>query len=153
MKIELLDKTKKKKILEKLEESYGIEDLDYLFIKSGKDKIRAYSGNFSKEELNDLAKNVHVEVIGTRLVNMDQEDIRISFDTINIPKIKEQITKNIQEITEEQAEQWLKGEDLQIEPKTKARYIVIKHKKDILGVGRNHTTYIKNYVPKERRIR
>ena len=153
MKIELLDKTKKKKILKQLENFYGISDLSYLFIKSGIGKYRIFSGSLSKEELNDLAKNTHVELIGSRIANTDDEDIRISFDAINIPEIKKQITENILEINDQQAEDWMKGNNLQIEAEGKKRFIVIKHKDDFLGVGRVQGTFIKNYVPKERRIR
>jgi NOL1/NOP2/fmu family ribosome biogenesis protein len=47
----------------------------------------------------------------------------------------------------------MKGNNLQIETEGKKRFIAIKHKNDFLGVGRVQGTFIKNYVPKERRIR
>ena len=153
MKIELLDKTKKKKFLNLLEKSYGISNLGYLFIKSGKDKFRIFSGSLSKEELNDLAKSIHVELLGSRVANMDEENIRISFDAINIPKIKEQITENIIKVNDSQAKEWMKGNNLQISVENKVRYVAIKHKDDFLGVGRVQGDFIKNYVPKERRVK
>src|SRR3989338_3755240 len=107
MTIDLLDKTKKKKILQLLEEEYGISQLQHLFIKSGKDKIRIFSGSLSKEELNTIAKVVHVDSIGIKLLtlenfNGEKEGIRLSFDILNMPEIKSQITKNFLEITDEQ---------------------------------------------------
>ena len=153
MKVELLDNTKKKKLINYLNDSYGIEELPHLIIKSGNDKYRIYSGNLSKEELNELAKNIHVELIGNRIANIDKGDTRISFDAINIPLIKEQIDENILEINDEQTIEWMKGNDLQIKIETKSRFVVIKNNNDFLGVGRVQRDFIKNYVPKERRIR
>jgi len=117
MKVELLDKSKKKKILNLLEENYGISELKYLFIKSGKDKIRVFSGSLSKEEINDLAKNTNIELIGARLCNLTGDGIRINFDIINLPEIKSQITENIQVLDDEKVIEWMKGNDLHIDPK------------------------------------
>src|SRR3989344_2996233 len=151
--VEILDKTKKKKILNKLEEEFGIKKLNHLFIKSGNNRLRIFSGSLSKEELNTIAKKIHVELIGSRIVNIEKDDIRISFDAINIPEIKSQINKNIIEITDDQAKEWMKGNDLDIEIVDKARFIIIKNKEDFLGVGKVQGTFIKNYVPKERRVK
>ncbi|PIN94307.1 hypothetical protein COU53_04070 [Candidatus Pacearchaeota archaeon CG10_big_fil_rev_8_21_14_0_10_30_48] len=96
---------------------------------------------------------MHVELIGSRIANIDSEETRIAFDAINIPEIKSQIKENIIEITDEQAEKWMTGEDLQIETNSNKKYIVIKNKDDLLGVGKIQGTFIKNYVPKERRAR
>ena len=50
MKIQILDKTKKKKLISGLEE-FGINKIQELLIRTGKERIRAYSGNLSKEEI------------------------------------------------------------------------------------------------------
>src|SRR3989344_4494688 len=162
MTIDLLDRTKKKKILEMLEKEYGIMQLPHLFIKSGKEKIRIFSGSLSKEELNDLAKTVHVDSIGIKLLtletfNGEKQGIRLSFDILNMPEIKSQITKNFLEITDEQLSTWLKGDNLDLDIKKenkelKSRFIIIKHNNDFFGIARNQG-FLKNYVPKERRLR
>ncbi|MEM3074515.1 MAG: hypothetical protein QW727_01065 [Candidatus Pacearchaeota archaeon] len=154
MKEEILNKTKKKKLIQKLGEDFGISHLNYLIIKSGKDKYRIYSGSLSKEELNTLAKNTQIELIGTRLGTWEKDGFRISFDSLNIPEIKNEIKKNIVEISDEKVKNWLKGEDLQvinnITPNTK--FVVIKNKDDFLGLARNQG-FLKNYIPKYRRIK
>src|SRR3989344_4338429 len=71
-KIEFLDKTKKKKIIGNLNENYGIESLQHLFIRSGNDKIRIYSGGLSLEELNLFGKNLRLELIGASLGNTEE---------------------------------------------------------------------------------
>ena len=156
-KIELMDKTKKKKIIGNLNDNYGIENLHHLFIRSGNDKIRIYSGGLSLEELNFLGKNLRVELIGASLGKIEENNLRINFDILNLPEIKSQINKNIIEISEEQILEWLKGKSLEIntESITKNDLVVVKSKnnQDFLGVAKNRKTYIQNYVPKERRIR
>ena len=44
MKVEILDRTKKKKIMEKSSDNYVIEDIGWLFIKTGKEKVRLFTG-------------------------------------------------------------------------------------------------------------
>jgi NOL1/NOP2/fmu family ribosome biogenesis protein len=153
MKVELLDRTKKKKIIDLLEENYGIEKIPYLLIKTGKEKIRAYSGNLSWDELNKLGKTVNVELIGIRLCSVIDESIRINFDIENMPVIKEQMNKNIVEIDDEQITEWLKGKNLNISTDLKAQFVLIKNKGDFYGVGSNRKTFLQNYIPKERRVK
>ena len=152
-KIELLDKTKKRKVLNLLDENYGVSKLPHLFIKTAKNKYRIYSGSLSKEEIIELVKNVNVELIGTRLCTIDDDDVRLTFDIMNLPIIKKQINKNIFEIPDNEVEKWLRGNNIEIETKHDGKFLAIKHKKDCLGIGMNQRDHIKNYVPKERRIK
>ena len=48
--IQILDNPKKKKFIEKIE-YLGIEKVPYLLIQTGKERIRAYSGSFHREEI------------------------------------------------------------------------------------------------------
>ena len=152
MNIDLLDKTKKNKILDILEENYGILKMPHLFLKSG-DRIRVFSGNLSKEELNTLGKNLHVDLIGTKLGTIAEDNFRLSFDIMNLPIISSQITKNIIEIDNEMSNKWLRGGNIDIIPNTENKFISIKNNDDFLGIARNHKTYLQNYVPKERKIK
>lgn len=153
MKIELLDKTKKKKILALLEKDYGIEELSHLFIETGKGKYRIYSGGLSREELNRLGKDLNVEIIGASFCKIENDKIRINFDALNIPEIKNQINKNVLEIEDEEMAGWLKGDNIETKKEFTGAYILIKHKNDALGNGQNSKDVIKNYIPKERRVR
>ncbi|GEM_PF-4940584 len=154
-KIEFLDKTKKKKMIGNLNENYGIESLHHLFIRSGNDKIRIYSGGLSLEELNLFGKNLRLELIGASLGKIEEDNLRINFDILNLPEIKSQINKNIIEISNSDVLEWLKGKSIEIntEELTKNDLVVIKNNEDLLGVAKNRKTYIQNYVPKERRIK
>ena len=61
------------------------------------------------------------------------------------------ITKNIFELSDEQALEWLKGNDLQI--KTDYSWKILKHKNEFIGCGKSTGEKITNFMPKERRIK
>ena len=119
MKLEILSRGKKEKIVEKLKERFGISKIPYLLIRTGKGKIRAFSGNLSREELSSLCNLINVEVIGMHLATIKQDEIRMSFDALNIDIFKKQITKNIIEINKKQLERWLRGVSLEVKSKNK----------------------------------
>ena len=57
MKIEILNKAKKKKIIQNLEE-FGIKKIPELLVRTGRERIRAYSGSLSKDLLFSRASNI-----------------------------------------------------------------------------------------------
>ncbi|MFA5992620.1 MAG: hypothetical protein WC796_02870 [Candidatus Pacearchaeota archaeon] len=158
VKVEILDRTKKKKVLEILEEAYGIEDLPYMFIKTGKDKVRIFSGEMAWDEINEFSKKVNVEIIGVPLCTFVEDNVtRINFDVANLPSVKNGVTKNIYEIDDAQLGEWLNGKninvDLEISKKLTSGFVMVSHKGDFIGVGKTREGYIQNYVPKERRVK
>ena len=92
-----LSSSRKKKIIQQLEDQFGITSLPYLFLQFGKDKIRVYSGNLSKENLNNLDKNTRIENMGLYFARIQPDGIRLTIDGIQL--VKDQITKNIMEIS------------------------------------------------------
>ena len=144
-----LSSSQKKKVLEQLEDQFGINSLPYLFLQFGKDKIRIYSGNLSKDNLNSLDKNTRIENMGLYFARIQPDGIRLTIDGIQL--VKDQITKNILTINDEQAEQWLKGNDLDI--KTEPAFKILKNNNEFLGCGKSTGERITNFVPKERRVR
>lgn len=152
-KVELLDRTKKKKIIQILEKNYGITELPWLLIKTSKEKIRAYSGALSWDELNELAKTINIELIGMPLCSIIEENSRINFDAVNLPIIKNQIKENFIEISEEELKSWIRGNNIERESNLSAPFILIKHNADFFGIASNRKTFLQNYIPKERRVR
>jgi len=144
-----LDNKGKKKILKQLNEQYGITELPYLIIQFGKEKLRLYTGNISKQELRDLDKALTIENIGLYFAKYEEQDIRLTLDGVQL--LKDQITKNILEIDDKNADNWLKGNDLDIQ--TDKGWNVIKNKNEFLGCGKSTGGKITNFMPKERRIR
>ena len=141
--------SEKKHLLKQLNKQFGIEKLPYLLLKFGEDKIRVYSGDLSTEELRVLDANLNIENIGLYFAKEEKDGIRLTLDGIQI--IKEQITKNILELTDQQAEDWLKGKDLDI--KADRGFLILKNNNEFIGCGKSTGERIANFVPKERRIK
>jgi NOL1/NOP2/fmu family ribosome biogenesis protein len=148
MNTHFIKSNEKREIVAQLKEQFGIESLPYLLIESGKEKIRAFSGSLSKEEILKIGELAKVEIIGLYLIKREH-DLRLSLDATTI--LKNQINKNILELTEEQFQKWIRGHDLQLEA-PQGTY-VIKYKDDFIGCGKSNGKIIFNYVPKDRRIK
>lgn len=149
MKLEFIKNSEKKRILSKLNEQFGIEKLPFLLIKSGKEKIRGFSGSLSKEEIVKLNEISDVQLIGLYLMKNENNEIRINFDAL--PILASKIKKNVLEISEEQLKDWLKGNNLFVS--IPEGVYAIKYKNNFLGCGKSNGSVLFNYTPKDRRIR
>ena len=145
--MKILNKKEKAQIIEELE-NYGIEQPNYLFLETGREKIRGYSGNLSRDELANLERNLRVEIIGLFLFRKEKEGLRLSLDACHLLKPKNKIL----EINNEQAELWMKGQDLQLSTDLKG-FVIIKNKDNFLGCGKVAENKILNFIPKERRTK
>lgn len=145
----ILRVNEKKRILQQLNEQFGISKLPYLLLRFGKEKIRVYSGSLSSEELNALDKNLRIENAGLYLAKQHPEGLRLSMDSLSL--FKEQINKNILELKDKEAEEWFKGQDLLIE--TDRNFKILTNNGDLIGCGKSTGERITNFVPKERRIK
>jgi len=139
----------KKKIIEQLNSQFGITELPYLLIQFGQEKIRAYSGVLSKEELYYLDREIRIENIGLYFAKYEGDEIRLTLDGIQL--LKNQITKNIIELNDEQANEWFKGLDIEIQ--VGYGWKVLKHNNELIGCGKSTSEKITNFMPKERRIK
>ena len=146
--IRFIRSSEKKRIIEQLNEQFGISKLPYLLLGVGKEKTRGFSGSLSKEEIMQISKLVNIELIGLYMLK-EESDYRISFDAINL--LQQQITKNIVEINDSEYERWIRGHD--IEKPCQTGSVAIKYKSDFLGCGKSNGKIIFNYVPKDRRLK
>lgn len=154
--LKILDKSKKKVILHKLE-NYGISKLNYLFLQTNS-KLRIFSGILSKDELLTWMRNLRVDNIGLYFASLE-DGLRMSIDAVHL--LGSQINKNILEIDDIQAENWFHGHELSIDELKKTckldgleeGFIILKNKDDFIGVGKLSKAKILNYMPKERRIK
>lgn len=150
MRIHFIKSSEKKKILSQLNTQFGIISLPYLLIESGKEKIRAYSGHLSKEEILQLAQLTNIEIIGLYLMRKESEnDIRLTIDATHL--LKEQITKNTVSISDQQLQEYLRGQNINIQ--APQGNIIIKHNEDFIGGAKSNGEKVFNYVSKERRLR
>jgi NOL1/NOP2/fmu family ribosome biogenesis protein len=138
----------KREILEKLKK-YGITEIPFLLIKSGAEKIRAFSGDINKEQIEKIRNAVYVETIGIYFAKIDGEDIRLSLDALHL--LKSQLKHNIIELDDKQTEEYLQGKEPSLKEDKEKIYYILKHKEDILGMAKIVNKQIKNYLPKERR--
>jgi len=159
-------KTEKREIMEKLE-YYGIQELPFLLIASGKDKIRGFTGTLSGDEIIELEKAAGIELAGLYLFHNYPDNLRLSMDAIIL--LKDKITKNILELdekNEKQIKEWFAGQDLLLSKEEQEKitkqlkekgeepgFKVIKIAGDLVGMGKLSEGRLINYTPKERRIR
>jgi NOL1/NOP2/fmu family ribosome biogenesis protein len=152
MNLKFISKGEKKNIQKKLKEQFGIQNLNYLLLKSGKNKIRAFSGSLSKEEISILARNINIEIIGLYIAKQENEkEIRLSHDAVSL--FQNKIQKNIIEINNPQVKKWLKGRDIEFKKNIQEGIVILKNNNDIIGCGKSNGKTIFNFVPKERRIK
>ena len=88
MKIEILNKAKKKKLLQNTQE-FGIAKIPELLIRTGRERIRAFSGSLSTEEIYDLWRILPIEGIGLYVAKdainkkSGEHETRISLDGLH----------------------------------------------------------------------
>lgn len=150
--IHLLSNQETQEILKKLNEQFGVQKIPGKLIKIGNEKIFLFNGDFSDGQIKNLEKITFIERAGIYFGKIFDltEEIRLSIEGTQI--LKNQITKNIFEIKKEQLENWMQGQELNIQTGLKG-IIIIKHKEDYLGCGKASENKIGNFIPKSRRLK
>jgi len=151
MKITLLDKTKKRKFIDKVS-NLGTLKFPYLLIQTGKEKLRAFSGSLTNEEIMSFWRLFPIEGIGLYFGKVEGEHARLTLDALHT--LKPQITNNIIEINKEQEQDWFSGKNLELKNEQDLQgFVAIKSENDFIGTGRIHADKktISNFLPKERR--
>ena len=150
--MKILNKKEKQEIENKLNKQFGIKEISEKIIMKGKEKLFLFSGSFTNEEIKKLEELVVIEKIGVYFAKIDErtEDIRLSIEGSQI--LKNQIKKNVFEISEELVEQWMKGQELNIKIEKKG-FVVMKCEDDFLGTGKASEEKISNFIPKIRRLK
>ena len=142
-------KKTRKLILELLEEQYGITEFPYILLSSGKRKIWACTQDVALLNF----KGLYINTVGFYLGVLEENLFRLSFDATQV--FANKITKNVIELTEEQAKAWMQGEAVYFSDESlkdvRDRYIVVKYGEDFLGCGKLRNGKLWNFVPKDRR--
>jgi NOL1/NOP2/fmu family ribosome biogenesis protein len=158
MKIDVLSRAKKKRFLAAVED-FGISKIDEVLIRTGKERIRAFSGSLSKSEILDLWRVLPVEGIGL-YVGKDfvsrngKRETRLSIDGVHA--WREQIEGRVLELTEEQEAEWFLGENIELseeQGKIGEGFVVARVGEDFVGVGKvdSDGKILYSFLPKERR--
>lgn len=148
MNISFLKSGEKKNLLAGLNEQFGIEDLNYTLIETGKNKIRGFSGTMTRDEIRELSEIANVEIIGCYLIRKEGQ-FRLGLDGSHI--LKNQIKKRIVDIENSQVNDWFLGKNLDVV--IDSGVYVVRNGKDFLGCGISDGKKLINFVPKERRVR
>lgn len=150
--LKFLDKREKEKLVAQLKEQFGIKEIPWELARFGKERIMAFSGGISEKEIFNLDRIARIEGLGVYFAKIDEktQDIRLSIEGVHL--LQEQITKNIFELDEKQAEQWMMGQELNITTGKKG-FFIMKFKDDFLGTGKISIEKISNFIPKSRRLK
>ena len=161
MKISLLDKAKKKRIIAEVSD-LGLKKIPQLLIKSGAERIRAFSGSLSKEEIMEIWRIAPIEGIGLYVgkERIDKRtgvrEIRLSLDGLHT--WKEQIDGNVLVLVKGQEREWFKGEDIDLvegQFDKENCFVAVKSEdgKDFIGTGKisSDGKVLHSFLPKERR--
>ena len=149
MRVEFYDTKKRKKLLVQLNEQFGVREIPRVLFETGKEKVRGFSGDLTIDELYSLDKLANVEFMGLYLFRPELGFLRISFDGALL--LKEQFSKNVALLNEEQVEKWMNGASLELD--LDRGIYVVKCGEDVFGCGISDGKVLINFVPKERRIR
>lgn len=144
--LKILNSKEIKEIYRLIESQWGAKlKLGYAFLMNPKNRVFIVNRDIEKIGLEKL----RINSIGMYFCEVDKLGIRLSIEGSQI--VGPHAAKNIAEITEEQAKQWLKGEDLEANGDYSG-FLIIKHNNDFLGTGKFKENKILNYVSKSRRI-
>jgi NOL1/NOP2/fmu family ribosome biogenesis protein len=161
MKIQVMDRAKKKKLIRELED-FGLKKIPETLVKSGTERIRAFSGELETEQIMEIWRLLPIEGIGLYvakdMVNKNGvHEVRMSLDSMHL--WKEQLTEKNFILTEEQEEIWFKGDEVELNEKQRQEhkdgFVLVKsfNEKDFVGMGKigKEGTILYGYLPKERR--
>ncbi len=148
--IKFLKEQERERIIKLLNQQFGIRNVPFTMARLGKERIIIFSGELSDREILNIDEVAHIEGIGLYFAKEEMDGMRLSIEGSQL--LKEQITKNIFELDEKQAEQWMMGSEINI--KTEKRgFFIMKFKDDFLGTGKISAEKISNFVPKARRLK
>ena len=141
----ILNKKEIKEILKQIEEQWGADlDLEYGFIQNNKTKISIINRDIGSIDLEKL----RINSIGMYFCELER-GIRLSIEGSQL--VGPKATKNVLEVSKEDAKLWLLGEDLPSDGEFEG-FVIIKSEDDYFGSGKSSKGKILNYVGKERRI-
>ena len=148
--LKILNLNQKREIVNKLKKQFGVKDVNGIFVQRAVERLFLFQGDFLPKQIYNLERTVPIERVGIYFGKIQNEKVRLSIEGVHI--LKNQITKNIFELDEKQAELWMKGNELEIQT-GKNDFLIMKYKDNFLGCGKASELKIGNYVPKSRRLK
>ncbi len=144
--LKILNSKEVKNIRKDLKTQFGMEEkLDYVFLMNNENKI--YLTNRAIEEV-ELEK-LRIDLIGMYFGKLGNDGLKLTIEGSQL--IGPKSSKSIVSLDKQQFENWLKGEDIELEDKSKG-IMLVKHKEDFVGCGILKEGKLLNQVPKSRRL-
>lgn len=148
--LEILEGKKRKEIIDRLNEQFGIKEIPGMLLVRGKERIFLFTGNYNEEKLRKLEEVSFVERAGVYLGKVEEKGIRLSIEGSEI--LKDQIKKCVVELNKEEMQTWMMGHEV-LKESGKTGFVIIKYKDDMLGTGKASAEKITNFIPKSRRLK
>lgn len=128
----LLTSAERKYLVGRLRDQYGVKNAfdDLVLIRSGQGRIRAAS----KEAYDVACRLRKVQQVGLYVAKMVKGDVVLSIEGSQL--LGNAITRNIVELGEGEAEEWMKAAPIQRLEKFEGRYVVARCGDFYLGSGR-----------------
>lgn len=148
--LKILNENEKQEIVNKLNKQFGIKEIPGLILRRGAERLFLFQGSFNEGQIKKLEDKVPVDKVGVYFAKIIKDEIKLSIEGTHL--LKNQIQKNIFELNKEETEQWMKGQELNIQTGKKG-FLVMKYQNDFLGCGKASEKKIGNFIPKSRRLR
>lgn len=148
--IKFLNNKEKEKFIQQLNSQFGINEIEGQLARFGKERIILFSGQADEKEIMLIDELARVEAVGLYIAKEMPDGIRLSIEGSQI--IATQATKNVFELDEKQAKEWMLGQEILTKNQEKG-FKIMKFKKDFLGTGKASEGRITNFVPKPRRLK
>ncbi len=145
MKQKALNTKEVKQLMQLIKNNWGAElKLDYVFLRSDKDKLHIMNKDIKNIDISRLKVNS----MGLYIGEFKNNQLRLTIEGSQL--IGPLSTKNVVDISKDQLKEWLKGNE--IESKNGNGFVIVRHENDYFGCGKAKEGKILNYVPKARRL-
>ena len=145
--LKILNSKEIKHIIALLEEHFGFnKKLDYAFLMNNKNRIFLIDKDFAMIN----SEKIRINTIGLYFGEINGQDIRLSIEGSQL--IGKDCTKNIIDLDETFAREWLHGIDISYDYKDRG-FVILRSGNDFIGCGKAVDKKILNYIPKNRRVK
>lgn len=149
-KLKIFSENEKQELVGKLNEQFGIKEIQGTITMFGVERMFLFQGDLSVKEIQLLQNLIHIERVGIYFAKEQNNEVRLTIDGVHL--LQNQITKNILEINEKQLQEWLHGNELNLDTNLRG-FVVIKCENDFVGTGKASQGKITNFIPKNRRLK
>ncbi|MEM1654820.1 MAG: hypothetical protein QXY27_00575 [Nitrososphaerota archaeon] len=128
----MLTSAERKHLVRRLMDQHGVEDAfeSLILIRSGQGRIRAAT----KEAYEVACRLRKVQQVGLYVAKIVKGDVVLSIEGSQL--LGSTITRNVVELSEEEAEEWMKAAPIQKSGRFEGRYVVARCGDFYLGSGR-----------------